>query len=324
MPRKFLGQKIERDVDFLRPSSVMLTVDDLRNIPPIPVDPNEEGRTSRISRKFGGTIKLKKRLESVPELFLHDLKKKPTRSRAALKRVKPRRDFLPTLKEDDSLFGELDKVFVSKPIVMPVMTSRTFSQHNKSPSGSELLFDEIISAYSGERRAPKLLDAEIDRVLAHLNHKPLAKKPTTTALPKIYDSDSLHPISPVLEPESPAMVEKISSPEYTGSSSDHWSSGDEFSDISGPDGDNYVTAINSLRSTNCSSTSVEATSTNHRIQPVKLRRTRITPTKLFLQDIHFQDSQISEPSDMQLLREKIESIDIASSTSSIYSESGTR
>lgn len=340
MPRKFLGQKIEPDVDFLRPSSVTLTADDLRNIPPFPADSDEgmENGTSKISRKFGGTIRLKKRLESVPELLLHDLKKKPTRSRAlkrtTWKRVKSPRH-LPTLKEDDSLC-ELDKIFVSKPTILPVMVepdSHPLTQHSdKSASSSDLLFEEIISAYSGARRIPKQLDTEIDRVLAHLSHKQVSKKPAGTALPRIYDAESLQPVSPVLDPESPAMVEKISSPEYTGSSSDHWSSGDEFSEISGSDGDHYVTAINSLRSTNCSSSSGERISTKHQIQPVKLRRSRIAPVKLFLQDNHWllseamhddqhiQDSQMSEPSDIRLLSEKIEAIDIASSSSSVYDE----
>ncbi|QLL30999.1 hypothetical protein HG536_0A08140 [Torulaspora globosa] len=348
MPRKFLGQKIERDIDCLRPSSVTLTADDLRSIPPFPADPDEEGEnrpTGKISRKFGGTIRLKKRLQSVPELFLHDLKKKPTRSRTeqrtTSKGIKPSRDFLPTVKEDDSRFtvGALDKVFVSEPIVMPVMVGsdrHPLTQHaNKSASGSELLFDEIISAYCGGCRVPKLLDTEIDRVLAHLSHNQVGKKRAGTALPKIYDAESLQPISRVPDPESPVMVEKISSPEYTGSSSDHWSSGDEFSEISGLDGDNYVTAINSLRSTNCSSSSVDALSTKHQIQPVKLWRSRITPGKLFLQDnksllseaMHddqdIQDPRISGPSAMQLLCDKIESVDIASSSSSLYSEHRT-
>lgn len=91
MPRKFLGEKIERGVDVVRPASLTLTSEDLANIPVFPSSPesdtedkvNYEGEKSkRLSRKFGGTIKLKQRLESVPELFLHDFGKK--------KRVPPR------------------------------------------------------------------------------------------------------------------------------------------------------------------------------------------------------------------------------------------
>lgn len=85
MPRKFLGNKIEKNVDAVRPSSLTLTADDLKYIPPIPQDFEDEDdkvlRTSnggnRLSKRFGGTLKLKKRLESVPELFLHDFKKRP-------------------------------------------------------------------------------------------------------------------------------------------------------------------------------------------------------------------------------------------------------
>lgn len=85
MPRKFLGNKIEKNVDAVRPSSLTLTADDLKYIPSIPQDFEDEDdkvlRTSnvgnRLSKRFGGTLKLKKRLESVPELFLHDFKKRP-------------------------------------------------------------------------------------------------------------------------------------------------------------------------------------------------------------------------------------------------------
>ena len=81
MPRKFLGEKIDRNTDFLRPSSLTLTADDLKVIPDFKYDDddavlsgNKAGK--RLSRKFGGTMRLKQRLESVPELFLHDFRKR--------------------------------------------------------------------------------------------------------------------------------------------------------------------------------------------------------------------------------------------------------
>ena len=88
MPRKFLGQRIERGVDVLRPPSLTLTADDIANIPPIPSSGSEESlvlgdgeipkerKVKRLSKRYGGTIYFKKRLESVPEIFLHDFKKR--------------------------------------------------------------------------------------------------------------------------------------------------------------------------------------------------------------------------------------------------------
>ncbi|SMN20553.1 similar to Saccharomyces cerevisiae YOR264W DSE3 Daughter cell-specific protein, may help establish daughter fate [Maudiozyma saulgeensis] len=92
MPRKFLGQKIERGVDVLRPPSLTLTAEELCMIPPIPSSSSEESlilhgmdnntdkpqqkKLKRLSRQYGGTIYFKKRLESVPEIFLHDFKKR--------------------------------------------------------------------------------------------------------------------------------------------------------------------------------------------------------------------------------------------------------
>lgn len=349
MPRKFLGQRIDPDVDFLRPSSVTLTADDLKHIPPFPTAPGgieENGFKNKISRKFGGTLKLKKRLESVPELFLHDLRKKPVRSRpkkrATIKRVEPPKEVLPTLKEVDSkpLFTdeEFNRIFVSRPLVMPVMVEpmgNSLTKHaNGSTTSSEALFDEIISAYSPAptRKIPKVLDSEIDRVLAHLSHKQVSKKPAVTGSPTIYDPESCQCATPVLEPVSPDMFEKISSPEYTGgSSSDRWSSGDEFSEILGDvDDEKFVTALNSLRSSRCSS--AEVTDTKHQIQPTKLRMSQVTPTKFFVRDdqsclseaMHDEDEvedlEIPEISEIHLLQEKIESIDISSASSSIYSD----
>lgn len=355
MPKKFLGQRIERDVDFVRPSSVTLTVDDLHRIPPFPSDAGEEGEQgfkSRISKKFGGTIKLRRRLESVPELFLHDLRKKPTEARAIkkrtiLKRVEPPREILPVLKEEDSkpLFAdnEFNKIFVPKPLVLPVkiqsMNNAFARRSNESMSSNELLFDEIISAYgvAPSRKIPKVLDSEIDRVLAHLSRSKISKKPATTVSPRIYGSDDLQPMTPILDPVSPDMLEKISSPEYTGtSSSDRWSSGDEFSEIisseGGEDGADFVTATNSLRSSSCSPDLADKSAARHTLQPVKLRMMTVRPNLFVLPDSEscfnedvqddksVQDLAISDLAAMQSLQQKIESIDIASVSSSTYSE----
>lgn len=91
MPRKFLGQRIDKDVDMLRPPSLTLTAEDICKLPPVPTSGSEESlilesnesavkqkRLKRLSKQYGGTIYFKKRLESVPEIFLHDFKKRQT------------------------------------------------------------------------------------------------------------------------------------------------------------------------------------------------------------------------------------------------------
>lgn len=84
MPRKFLGQRLSAGTDFVRPASLNLTEFDLDQIPDVPQGtsldnrelgsyPAEDVRCRRLSRPFGGTLRLKKRLSSVPELLLRDL-----------------------------------------------------------------------------------------------------------------------------------------------------------------------------------------------------------------------------------------------------------
>ncbi|SCV05854.1 LANO_0H16644g1_1 [Lachancea nothofagi CBS 11611] len=84
MPRKFLGQRLSAGADYVRPASMSVTSLDLDRLPEIPcwdfpdTDTEESvlvlpNTRRRISGAFGGTIKLKKRLSSVPELLLHDL-----------------------------------------------------------------------------------------------------------------------------------------------------------------------------------------------------------------------------------------------------------
>ncbi|CCD24915.1 Dse3p NDAI_0E00990 [Naumovozyma dairenensis CBS 421] len=87
MPRKFLGERIEKGVDVIRPSSLTLTAEDIANLPIFQTSPfledvqddiifHQPNKGKRLSRRFGGTMKIKQRLESVPELFLHDFNKR--------------------------------------------------------------------------------------------------------------------------------------------------------------------------------------------------------------------------------------------------------
>ncbi|CEP60171.1 Dse3p LALA0_S01e04610g [Lachancea lanzarotensis] len=81
MPRKFLGNRIDANLDFVRPASLGVTSFDLNNLPDLPGWSSKEAHATedtkiignngrRISRAFGGTVKLKNRLSSVPELLI--------------------------------------------------------------------------------------------------------------------------------------------------------------------------------------------------------------------------------------------------------------
>lgn len=348
MPRKFLGERVESGVDFVRPSSLTLTADDLQHIPlnGFEVDePVSYGLGSRISRKFGGTIKLRKRLESVPELFLHDFKKKPFKKRPkkpSLRRVEPPKVTLPTLAEEVPkpllTEDEIDNFFVTNRIVMPITVRPQTGAFTKNDDGSmssnEQLYDEIISAYgsASQDRHPQLLNSEIDRVLEHISHRQLTKKPIPVLDPTIYDPEVALSTNVDLRPPSPVMSEKISSPEYTGtSSSDRWSSGDEFSDLGSAlisqalDDEHYVTATNSLRFTNSPFIERADTEAVHDIQPVRLHMIELIPKTFTFDDEDKKLSEADEPetlklTEVQLLQRKIESIEIASCSSSIYSD----
>ncbi|CCK71331.1 Dse3p KNAG_0G02750 [Huiozyma naganishii CBS 8797] len=86
MPRKFIGERIDPLVDAVRPASLTLTAEDIDRLPVFQdnyedtgLKGNKEGK--RLSRKFGGTLRLKQRLESVPEIFLHDFKRRSQEQR---------------------------------------------------------------------------------------------------------------------------------------------------------------------------------------------------------------------------------------------------
>lgn len=351
MPRKFLGERLESGVDFMRPSSWTLTADDLDHIPSNGYEIDEAptyGIGSRISRKFGGTVRLRKRLESVPELFLHDFKKRPSGKRSKkpfLRRIEPLKFALPAVREEISKpliqEDEIDKIFESNQVVMPVILGPppcTVSAHdNGSVSSNEKLYDEIISAYgsTGHQQFQPQLNSEIDRVLEHISHKQIGKKHTPMLEPKIYDSELAHPTTPELHPPSPVMLEKISSPEYTGtSSSDRWSSGDEFSDLGSAIlnidhsqvDEEYVTASNSLRFSKSPQLERASPGTKIDIRPMKLYKTKVLPRTFVFEDAQESDFPTDEEtpkslemSEVELLRMKIDFVDLQSCTSSIYS-----
>ena len=81
MPRKFLGERISSNIDAIRPASMVLTDEMLQCIPKYnftELDNCEQELVhspyvgTRLSRKYGGTLYLKKRLQSVPALFMQE------------------------------------------------------------------------------------------------------------------------------------------------------------------------------------------------------------------------------------------------------------
>lgn len=314
MPRKFLGERIDRNTDFQRPSSLTLTPDDLKYIPDFNIDDEESvlptaKNGKRLSRRFGGTMNLKQRLESVPELFLHDFKKRNTKSNKrvpppvvnglktynGLPRSKPMRTIteippLPkqvvkdnesheqfffekapikqravtevALKED--LTDMIDNIYL-EPLIMPVRVDNHLmipieELQKYGKSDSEILFDEIISAYDSKAgKHNNVLNSEIVSVLDHVKGK------QTLMVPKIVSAEaeeekkrlSINSIgSPLLEPQSSTkLIPILNSPRYsTGSSIS--CSGDEFSDIVSSNQnsqvdsheDDYLTALDSIPS----------------------------------------------------------------------------
>lgn len=69
MPTKHLGDRLYRD-DVLRPASLTLTAEDLRRLPDFEMSTDSEGN-NRLSKRFGGTLRLKTRLSSLPQIKLN-------------------------------------------------------------------------------------------------------------------------------------------------------------------------------------------------------------------------------------------------------------
>ncbi|AJU04916.1 CFF_collapsed_G0053010.mRNA.1.CDS.1 [Saccharomyces cerevisiae] len=430
MPRKFLGNKIEKNVDAVRPSSLTLTADDLKYIPPIPQDFEDEDdkvlRTSnvgnRLSKRFGGTLKLKKRLESVPELFLHDFKKRPRsqlevirekkftdmqvpkgpvcpqstilplRERKKVKSLPIQRKSLrrPTLSKPAVVQSSghkthsdhiIDKVFVSRPapIVMPVkaltpinpvsliqtQTQDCCRKNKYGKSGSEILFDEILSAYENVSTSNSTaLNSEIDRIIDICASKQIAKKNEAFQVPYVVCPDDTETLfsstTPKLKPvNSNTLNDVISSPEYTTSGcstySDQSNSDEELSEVESivwntnkrtmrssivsesTSEEGYCTAAETLPST----VSVEDLDIHNKLPKVaqtsscntllnklsirKLKKVILDPPKImhvmtFDDDSDDGDDNDDEDRALNILQKKIDCIEIASCSSSIYSE----
>ncbi|CAI4052110.1 hypothetical protein SKDZ_15G4010 [Saccharomyces kudriavzevii ZP591] len=430
MPKKVLGDKIERNVDAIRPPSLTLVLDDLKHLPVIPQDfaDDDDGEDKvltngygekKISRKFGGTIALRKRLESVPELFLHDFKKKPCSkldvikeknhkhspvSKAAtnhqvnglrsqetkrvgsfpIQRKSLRGSKLPRIKVPrpsehvERLDHIIDRAFVPQPapIVMPVhtrtamnpvsvMQDQTQDRHMKNKYGksdSEILFDEIVSAYENvPTRNSTALNSEIDRIIDLCSSKYVAKKMETFQTPQIvcpYDTETLFSsATPKAKTVSTnALNDTISSPEYSTSGgsmySERWSSEDELPELEstagrahkgamvssivsdGTNGEDYFTAVETLSST----VSVEdldihdalpkpsskspCSVLQNGLSVRKLEKITLNPPNIMhimTSDDESENDDDGEYRTFRILQEKIDRIDIASCSSSIYS-----
>ncbi|SCV02549.1 LAME_0H02652g1_1 [Lachancea meyersii CBS 8951] len=197
MPRKFLGERLDAHLDFVRPASLGVTSSDLNKLPDAPrwnskiESETDNSLTSasngrRISRAFGGTVKLKKRLSSVPELLIHELEQLERKAAVNLKPRVSRR--IPPVKNDAPDESPLPKMpmlqrpamkqkslirthfrpavtnnqtHVSSPLAgppiinthtnvlaYPVMTAdMSRTPLTRKKSVGEILFDEILTAY---------------------------------------------------------------------------------------------------------------------------------------------------------------------------------
>ncbi|CAI2029501.1 hypothetical protein SEUBUCD646_0H02950 [Saccharomyces eubayanus] len=424
MPRKFLGERIDRNVDAVRPSSLTLSPDDLKHIPVIPSDFTDDDRVlsngsfeKRLSRKFGGTMVLKKRLESVPELFLHDFKKKPRSKLDVIKERDPkyspapkasampkidrvrlqerkrvgsspiqrkglRRSAMPQITVTRPIEHEerpadiINRVFVSQPapILMPVQTitpvdpvsvmqKQTQHGHGRNKYGksnSEILFEEILSAYENTpTKSSTALNSEIDRIIDICSSKHMAKNTEafqTTQIACPYDTETLFSsATPKLKPvHFNALNDMISSPEYSisgGSTySEHWSSGEELPEVESiawntrksamrssiasesTNEQGYYTAAETLPSTISvedldihNALPVPAQKPPHtalldRLPMRRLKRVTLdSPKIMHMLDSDDDSGEHEEDMILRALQDKIDNIEIASCSSSIYS-----
>ena len=434
MPRKFLGEKIDRNTDFLRPSSLTLTADDLKVIPDFKYDDddavlsgNKAGK--RLSRKFGGTMRLKQRLESVPELFLHDFRKRRgqklqernndeqisrtklpphlsgLRRPNGLPARKPLRtitEVLPPVtsynnsieeNEDDLYYVEkkdpkehvvetnhkemrpLDKPLIEKvenvylePLIFPVQVSEPVNQmsipmeelQKYGKSDSEILFDEIISAYEPHMETTgdvsNVLNSEILSVLDRVSNAP--KKNWNLMAPKVISAEAIEEnkrlsinsiASSGRTPESTRnsrFCENLSSPEYStaASVSERWSSGDEFSDVASSNPNShaishdgsYTTALGSIPSLAGSVDNLDILDQKDILSPTVLNEIiTVKPvpqntvetmhvTKIVIKPQLFLDWESEEEDDpIDALSRQVDNIEIASvysGSSSVYSD----
>ncbi|SCU78438.1 LAMI_0A04632g1_1 [Lachancea mirantina] len=365
MPRKYLGERIDRSHDFQRPASLTLTDLDLQNIPELPTHYMEyddgiknsntveivgqKGR--RISRQFGGTIKLKQRLSSVPELFLHNFNRrqektdpKPSVAEGpAMHGAKSHRD---RVRQSSSPFlttaprpsppDVLDLTLKTPLMVYPVQFDTALEpmqdaeSHYSGKSEGEIIYEEIIKAYSSNRRnasEPASVDSELPRSTAR--PKMLKKPVTRTMHPFINLADPLAdpPFTqfvPVFD-EPHDLQENISSPEYNSSGvSDPSSVEEEFSDL-GSIVESLVQPATRSQSPHRSENSNddETYFSAEDVQPLKssahcsmrkLRRLIVTPKIVAMEDL-VTDSQ--DDSD-QRIEQEVQDLEINDASSSVY------
>lgn len=426
MPRKFLGQRINISKDFVRPASLTLTSEDLSHIPETcRYDTDDyvfgaDVNCRKISRKFGGTKKLKQRLSSVPELFLYDLKKLEKKSTLKLLKepsppqpnnLSQRSSPLVTVKEEQgcntSSYHHLvlqpeitlkknNKSFQSrigntrkptsplskKPMVKscqdilvfpatvvtespevtnlmsqmqhPFLQNKNKTQSTKRLRGceekscGELLFDEILSAYTSLSQDQRPFSSTLGTHLGSKNCGSLVnrsmkkdlKNDSSVHTPIIRNEDILIGDKDILRSFPPArpvsvLEENISSPEYSNSSgSDPSSSGEDFSDIDSivpnavlvttdsltregtddEDDDEVYHSANDGMSTEQHSVFGKKASVRY------ISSVTITPKIVNVADLMSDDEedQISDRG-ISLLQQEIEELDICDASSSMYS-----
>lgn len=380
MARKFLGERIENGIDFKRPASLTLTSEDLLRLPDLPEEHTHilkigsseiNGKPNKISRKFGGTIRLKQRLSSVPELFLRELKLNSNRATSKKIKKRPTDEFARHVSQFHAIEEEtipynrivkddadlVSKVFISKPILMPVMMGAgpkplqmDLSKNNNIPYpknnldfSHDNIFEEILSSYNNDfTYNSTVLESELDSVLQVLDKKGVNNKAKKGgySTPKIIaqdmDSISLNTIPNFEQADDKVnLAALMSSPEYTGSSStEQWSSCEEFSDLDSigvslnntNNFNGYTTANNSI-SLLPSPSQIKNTMERVSLQKIQLNHHIFTPEIDYLseedtlQNRRPQEELYMETFDssLQILQERIRSIDIASTITSICS-----
>ena len=226
-----------------------------------------------------------------------------------------------------------------------------FHQHNKSEG--ELLFEEILKAYSNalEDEEPSLVNTQLNNSIsrclkqsnyAHAlkqNKKPLVGHSNTVIAGE--DEECLVDTSALLE--VPAVLEEaLSGPEYSNStSSEPFSSGEEFSELgsiaeslcasprrhdicrsrSALDDDTYYSAQESPQSIKSANSICRAESEKQTACSLRHVRTRhITPVILEMSDLVSESGQELSEEEICELEEELNDLAIMDASSSVYDD----
>ncbi|CCF55839.1 hypothetical protein KAFR_0A04040 [Kazachstania africana CBS 2517] len=330
--RKFSGQRIQRDVDVVRPPSLDITAEDLLQIPDVPILSPDSRRIcsegNKLSSKYGGTIRLKKRLDSVPELFHHEyFRKVNDMNRPDTLRDKRQ---MQTRKNIPQYYERLlppSPMFKSNELrpLPKIPKSETYTQLCKRNNNqSDLLYEEIIAAYLSPDMETSTTKQQN---LIELNKRLLEPVPEINTPPR-YKRASVY----------------SASPEYIGgNSSDDNDLFSEYYSLKSPiqrqytsdeDTDSYRTARDSFASFNVKDLDItsspssdtydmkEQTNNDNIMNQLtlnKLTLTTITP-KIFNYDY---ETDVEEDDVISQLKSKIDHVSLLSRSNTVITESSS-